>query len=227
MARRPLSRCRPAKSRICRMLSSSSSEPFCSAMRRSSSSMPASRRPSTTWDAACRCSTASSGSSFATRPMRISTSCPPELARPGHAVRSTFCASTCAASAVPSASREGAAAWIKEHVTRLQQCGHREEIQNLADGRVHPRHLRAARGRRVGRHAGGHHRTAAVRREDRMAGAPRHADRDPQPLPFPRAARASVRNATTRARASRCCGSISITSRRSTTGTAISSAMAC
>jgi diguanylate cyclase (GGDEF)-like protein len=34
------------------------------------------------------------------------------------------------------ASRDGAAAWIKDHVARLQQSGHREEIQNLADGRI-------------------------------------------------------------------------------------------
>ena len=34
------------------------------------------------------------------------------------------------------ASREGASAWIQDHVTRLQQAGHREEIQNLTDGRI-------------------------------------------------------------------------------------------
>ena len=34
------------------------------------------------------------------------------------------------------ASKEGTAAWIKDHVARLQQTGRREEIQNLSDGRV-------------------------------------------------------------------------------------------
>jgi diguanylate cyclase (GGDEF)-like protein len=33
-------------------------------------------------------------------------------------------------------SRERAADWIRDHVARLQQTGRREEIQNLADGRV-------------------------------------------------------------------------------------------
>ena len=58
----------------------------------------------------------------------------------------------------------------------------------------HPRDLRTARRRRLGRHAGRHHRAAAVRRKDRMAGASRHADRNPKPLPFPRAPRAPVRD---------------------------------
>ena len=60
---------------------------------------------------------------------------PAELTRPGtpfleilryHMARATG----------EEASYEGASAWIKEHVARLQQTGHREEIQNLADGRI-------------------------------------------------------------------------------------------
>lgn len=34
------------------------------------------------------------------------------------------------------ASKETANSWIKDHVARLQQTGYREEIQNLADGRI-------------------------------------------------------------------------------------------
>ncbi len=34
------------------------------------------------------------------------------------------------------ASKEKASEWIKDHVARLQQTGHREEIQNLSDGRI-------------------------------------------------------------------------------------------
>jgi diguanylate cyclase (GGDEF)-like protein len=34
------------------------------------------------------------------------------------------------------ASKETANSWIKDHVARLQQTGHREEIQNLVDGRI-------------------------------------------------------------------------------------------
>ena len=50
---------------------------------------------------------------------------------------STFCATTCArATGEETSERSGVAAWIKDHVARLQQTGHREEIQNLADGRI-------------------------------------------------------------------------------------------
>ena len=55
---------------------------------------------------------------------------------PRHAVRSKFCAITCAARRARRPRKETASAWIKDHVARLQQTGHREEIQNLSDGRI-------------------------------------------------------------------------------------------
>ncbi len=60
---------------------------------------------------------------------------PAELARPGTPFLEILRYHMTRASG-EEASCEGASAWIKEHVERLQQSGHREEIQNLADGRV-------------------------------------------------------------------------------------------
>ena len=60
---------------------------------------------------------------------------PAELARPGTPFLDILCFHMTRATG-EQASREGASAWIQEHVTRLQQAGHREEIQNLADGRI-------------------------------------------------------------------------------------------
>ena len=181
------------RSRICKRALEQQLGASSSATKSSSNSTPASKQRSIIWAAGCRCSTASSALSSATRPTPTSISCPaswPARARAFveilryHMRRATG----------EEASKEAAAEWIKDHVARLQQTGRREEIQNLSDGRVIRVTYRAAGRRRMGRHAGGHHRPATVGREDRMAGAPRYADRDPQPLPFPRASRASVRD---------------------------------
>ena len=60
---------------------------------------------------------------------------PAELTRPGTAFGEILRYHMCRATG-EEASKESAAAWIRDHVTRLQQAGRREEIQNLSDGRV-------------------------------------------------------------------------------------------
>ncbi len=59
---------------------------------------------------------------------------PEELTRPGTAFADILSFHTKRAGESPSA--EGIAAWIKGHLAKLAVEGHREEIQNLKDGRV-------------------------------------------------------------------------------------------
>ena len=97
-----------------------------------------------------------------------------------------------------------------------------------ADGRPHRRGVAAAdAGRRLGRGARGHHRAPPRRGQDRASGAPRHADQSAEPRAVPRAARDCVRPHPAAAAASPCIASISITSRPSTTRSAIRSATSC
>ena len=80
--------------------------------------------------------------------------------------------------------------WLEDHVAKLAEGRSFSQVQHLRSGRYAPRHLSAAGRRRLGRYSRGHHREAAHRGEDRVAGAPRCADRRRQPLLLPRDVRA-------------------------------------
>ena len=91
----------------------------------------------------------------------------------------------------------------------------------------HQRDAAASARRRLGGAARGHHGAAAAGGEDHASCPPRSADGPRQPRAVPRAAGAEPAAAGARPGASRCCASISTTSRRSTTRWATRSAMSC
>ena len=151
---------------------------------------------------------------------------PAELARPGTPFLDILCFHMPARPARRPHAR-GASAWIKEHVTRLQQAGHREEIQNLADGRI----IRVTYEPLAG---GGwvdmqEDITAQRQSDEKIEWLARHDTLTEIPNRFHFRERLEHQFETydpaPGLRAA--CGSTSTTSRRSTTGTATSSATAC
>ena len=87
--------------------------------------------------------------------------------------------------------------------------------------------LRADAGRRLDRDARRHHRTVQIGGADRIPGAARCADPAAQSRGVPGTAPAGVGAGRTRPKGSRCCASISTSSRWSTTRSAIRSATNC